>query len=54
MSNGIQEQEFDQKVDLNIWKRIIRYAMRYKRLVIALILTMLVVSGADIIYPLLS
>ena len=51
---GIEEQEFDQKIDFSIWKRIIRYAMRHKGIVIGICSIMIVVSAIDIVYPLLS
>ncbi len=51
---GIEEQEFDQRIDFSIWKRIIRYAMRHKGIVIGICSIMIVVSAIDIVYPLLS
>ena len=54
MSSAIQEQEFDQKVDLSIWKRLFRYALRYRKLFIGLIAVLIGVAGIDLIYPLLS
>ncbi|MDO4567539.1 MAG: ABC transporter ATP-binding protein [Clostridia bacterium] len=50
----IEEQDFDQKVDLNIWKKLFAYAMRYKKTVIAACLSMVFCAGMDIVYPLLT
>lgn len=54
MSSAIKEQEFDKKVDLNIWKRLLKYAFRYPKLVIGLIGVLLLVAAVDLIYPLLT
>ncbi|MEG1559730.1 MAG: ABC transporter ATP-binding protein [Clostridia bacterium] len=54
MSSGIEEQDYDKKVDLNIWKRLWRYAMRYKGLVFLLITVLILVALCDLAYPLLS
>lgn len=53
-TSAIQEQEFDKKVDFKIWKRLIAYALRNKLLVLRTILCLVVVSGIDIFYPMLS
>ena len=54
--SGVQEQDFekDKKVDLKIWKRLVRYAWRYKKTVIFLIATLIAVALVDIAYPLMS
>lgn len=54
MSSMIQEQEFDKKVDIGIWKKLFRFALTYKKELILTILIMAVVSACDILYPLLS
>jgi len=54
MSSAIKEQEFDQKVDFGIWKRLFRYAFRYKKLFVGLIAVLIGVAGIDLIYPLMS
>ena len=49
-----QEQEFTDKVNMGIWKRLIAYAMRYKGLLAALLGIMLFVSFGDVMYPILD
>ncbi len=53
-TSALKEQEFSQKVDLRIWKKLFRYALRYKGLVIRTIIALLFVAAIDIIYPQLS
>ncbi|MEG1547232.1 MAG: ABC transporter ATP-binding protein [Clostridia bacterium] len=54
MSSAIVEQEYDKKVDLKVWKRLVQYALHYKRTVVALITILIAVAVIDIIYPLMS
>ena len=42
------------KIDLSVWKRLVAYALRRKATVVRLMLTLLVVSCADLLYPQLS
>lgn len=44
----------DQKIDLRLWKRLIDYAMRHRRIVFWMIPVLLVVAGIDLIYPQLT
>ncbi|MDE7261335.1 MAG: ABC transporter ATP-binding protein/permease [Oscillospiraceae bacterium] len=44
----------NEKIDLKVWKRLIAYGLRYKPRVIFTILVLLVVSGADLAYPLFT
>ena len=53
-TSALQENEFDQKVDFGLWKRLIKYALRSKRIVITTIIALLVVAAVDLIYPLMS
>ena len=53
-TSALEEKEYDQKVDFSIWKRLISYALHSKGLVIRTMLTLAVVAGADLVYPLLS
>lgn len=50
----IEEQDFDQKVDISIWKKLYAYALRYKKLVILTSITMVFVAFCDILYPCLQ
>lgn len=57
MSNtAIKEQEYssDVKVDFSIWKRLFRYAFKYKKTCTALIILNIVVALIDVAYPLMS
>ncbi len=51
---ALKEEEFNQKVDLRIWRRLLAYALKYRKLVAFAITGMLVVVGIDLIYPQLS
>ena len=44
----------NEKIDLKGWKRLVDYGLRYKARVIRTILVLLVVSGADLAYPLFT
>ena len=44
----------NEKIDLKVWKRLVRYGLKYKARVIRTILVLLVVSGADLAYPLFT
>lgn len=46
--------EADQKIELRLWKRLLAYAWRHKRSVIALIGLLVLVAGIDLMYPQLS
>ncbi len=53
----LQEQDFDQyskKIDLSIWKRLLKYALRYKKVFFTLVVLLLLVACVDIAYPLMS
>ena len=54
MESYIHEQDYDKKVDFKIWKRLIKYAMKYKGTVIFLVIVLLMVAAIDVIYPLMS
>ena len=56
MSSAIMEQDFekDVKVDLSIWKRLLKYALHYKKNVIFICLMMVSVALLDIGFPLMS
>lgn len=44
----------NEKIDLKVWKRLVEYGLQYKARVIRTILVLLVVSGADLAYPLFT
>ena len=50
----IPEEEFNKKVDLRLWKRLLQYALRWKKLLAGVVVCLFTVSFVDILYPLLS
>ena len=50
----LREEEFDQKINIGLWKRLAGYAWRSKKLVIFTIFSMLCVVLVDIAYPLFN
>ena len=53
-TSALQEEEFDRKVDFGLWKRLIKYGLRSRGLVITTIIALLIVAAVDLVYPLLS
>lgn len=53
MKEEIRHADHD-KIDLRVWKRLISYALRHKARVIRTILVLLMVSCADLLYPLFT
>ena len=49
-----EEEDFTKKVELKLWRRLIAYAMKYKKLVLFTMGCLLLVSAADILYPLFT
>lgn len=49
-----KEQNYDKKVDLKLWKKLIRYGKSYKKDCILLAFVMLTVAGIDAALPLLT
>lgn len=52
--NYIQDDDFTKKVDLNVWKKLIKYALNYKKQLAVLIVFLLLISFVDVINPLLT
>lgn len=53
-TSALQEQEFDKKVDFKLWKRLIRYGLKSKGVVIRTMIALAVVAAIDLLYPLLT
>lgn len=51
MSTGFEEKDYSKKLDFNIWKKMARYLMRYKKLTGLLFFFMVNVALADSIFP---
>jgi len=51
---GFEEQEYSKNFDLELWKKLIKYTIPYKKYIAALMALMVCVAAADAIYPLLT
>ena len=54
MSSALREQEYENKVDFKVWRKLSAYALRHPWLVAGLIATLLLVAAIDLVYPLLT
>ncbi|MBQ6004457.1 MAG: ABC transporter ATP-binding protein [Clostridia bacterium] len=52
--NYLQEEDFNQKVNLGTWKRLLKYALRHKGMLFTIIFSLFVSSFVDILYPLMT
>ena len=52
--NYLNEEDMNQKVDLKVWNRLFKYAMRHKWLVIGIVVCLFLVSFIDVLYPRLT
>ena len=50
----LEEQEYSKRLDFNIWKKLIKYALPYKKLLITLAIQMVLISGIDALFPMLT
>ena len=50
----LREEEFDQKIDMSLWKRLAAYAWRSKGLVVFSVCSLVCVALVDIAYPLFN
>lgn len=53
-TTALKEEEFNRKVDMKVWKRLLAYGLRQKKLLIPLIVFMFIVAAIDLVYPQLS
>lgn len=51
---GFKEQDYNNKFDLGIWKKIFKYMGNYKKHLILLGFIMIIVAGIDLIFPLMT
>jgi ATP-binding cassette subfamily B protein len=51
---GQQEQEYSKRFDFNLWIRLLKYTVPYKKLMIGLGFVMICVAGIDVIFPLMT
>jgi ATP-binding cassette subfamily B protein len=52
--NAFEEQDYSDKLDFNIWKKLLGYAAVYKKQMITLAIVMVMVAGIDAVFPLLN
>ena len=52
--NTQDEQDYDKKFDFSLWKKLFRYTIKYKKLMIYLTIVMISVAGVDVAFPLMS
>ena len=45
-TTALKEEEFNKKVDMKVWKRLLAYGLRQKKLLIPLIVFMFIVTAA--------
>ena len=53
-TTALQEEEFNKKIDLKLWKRLFRYALKHKIMFVSIIVLMLFVAFLDLVYPQLT
>lgn len=53
-TTALQEEEFNKKIDFKLWKRLLEYALRHKRVLFAGVALMLVTAFIDLVYPQLT
>lgn len=49
-----QEQDYSKKIDLNLWRKLFKYVIPYKKYMIRLILVMMTLGGIDVVFPLMT
>lgn len=52
--NNINEQEFQSRFDIELWKRMLKLVLPYKKYMIMLCFVMIGVGGIDVIFPLMT
>ncbi len=52
--NEFNEIDFSEKINVGLWKRIVKYAFMFKESLIAIVVTMILVAVCDVITPLLT
>ena len=49
-----EEQDYTKRFDFGLWKKLLRYAIPYKKNLMQLSLVMICVGGIDVVFPLMS
>jgi ATP-binding cassette, subfamily B, bacterial len=50
----LEEQEYSKKLDFKVWKKLLTYALPYRKLLIILAIQMVFISGIDALFPMLT
>ncbi len=50
-TSALKEEEFSKRIDMNVWKKLFVYVMKYKWMLIFVAASMMIVALIDIIYP---
>ena len=53
-TSALKEEEFTKKIDLGLWKKLLRYAFNHKKLLVGLVIMMAIVIAIDLAYPQLT
>lgn len=51
---GFKEADYTKKIDLSLWKRLLKYAAAYKKQMLILIIVMIGVGGIDAVFPMMT
>jgi ATP-binding cassette subfamily B protein len=49
-----EEQEYSKRFDFNIWRKMLKFAVPYRKYLIVLIIQMVLIAGVDSVFPLIS
>ena len=50
----LQEESYEKKWDLRLWKKVFEYMMPYKRYFVCVVITMMLIATVDGIFPLFT
>ena len=53
-TTALKEEEFSKRIDMNVWKKLLAYAWRHKRILISSCIIMVIVAAIDLVYPQLT
>lgn len=52
--DAFQEQEYSKRLDFKVWKKLLLFAVPYKKYLFTLIFQMILIAGVDSIFPLIN
>lgn len=53
-TTALKEEEFSKRIDMNVWKKLLAYAWRHKKILISSCIIMVIVAAIDLVYPQLT